>query len=431
MYTEENEKRGFPLRDFLLKLLLVIIFVLLLVWLLPKVIIPKLPESNQLSALTSQIFADNLDRMKDAAQSYYTNERLPQIIGEKDTMTLREMIAEKLVVPFVDKNGKACDVDKSYVSIEKLEDEYLMKVFLSCSEEEDYILVHMGCYDYCDSDLCQKKEEEVVVTQTKPEPVTPKPIPDTPNDPTNPEPEPVLEYLYEYKKAETKTLSKWGEWSNWIRYVDADGIQAITCNENDFSCLRQVKVKTQREKVGTYQKAYVQERTIQEEVGRYTEYWCEEYAYVKYGDTVYATTGGEFVSQGIDLYTTAPNDTATTYYVFRGVSWEGCDETCQTLPKFKYEKYVYTGTMVETTGNENYTVSCAVKGEREVTVYANKTIAQKAYREEPAYADIKYYSEQLRTIITTGNAETKWSSSANDQSLINQGFYYTGNKKQK
>ena len=33
MYTEEYEHKGFPFKDFLIKLILVIIFVLLLVWL--------------------------------------------------------------------------------------------------------------------------------------------------------------------------------------------------------------------------------------------------------------------------------------------------------------------------------------------------------------------------------------------------------------
>ena len=85
MYTEEYENRGFPFRDFLLKLILIIIFVFLLVWLLPKFIKPQVVEncdnSNSISkevlALSAQIFADNINTMKEAAISYYTDERLP------------------------------------------------------------------------------------------------------------------------------------------------------------------------------------------------------------------------------------------------------------------------------------------------------------------------------------------------------------------
>ena len=74
MYNEEYENRGFPFRDFLLKLILIIIFVFLLCWLLPKFIAPTIVNENNttvdVSALTSQIFADNLERMKEAAIRY-------------------------------------------------------------------------------------------------------------------------------------------------------------------------------------------------------------------------------------------------------------------------------------------------------------------------------------------------------------------------
>ena len=144
MYTEEYEKRTFPIRDFILKLILILIIVFLLIWLLPKFLKPNTSSVQDLSPLTAQIFADNLERMKEAAVSYYTDERLPKNVGDSDNMTLRDMIGKKLLVPFVDKNGKACEVDESYVKITKMDDEYLMKVNLKCSDDEDYILVHMG-----------------------------------------------------------------------------------------------------------------------------------------------------------------------------------------------------------------------------------------------------------------------------------------------
>ena len=181
MYTEEYERRGFPFRDFILKLILVIIFVFLLVWLLPKFITPTVNyntkgykncpastcDTSGINALTSQIFADNLERMKDAAISYYTDERLPKEVGESDKMTLSDMIGKKIIIALIDKNNKACDVEKSYVKITKMNDEYLLKVNLKDSEKEDYILVHLGCYTYCDSYLCQKQGTNVAVKGSK------------------------------------------------------------------------------------------------------------------------------------------------------------------------------------------------------------------------------------------------------------------------
>ena len=173
MYADEYERRGFPIKDFLLKLLLVVIFVALLCWLLPKFIKPTIVNECQhsgssasvcdtsgLDALTSQIFADNLEKMKDAAISYYTDDRLPQNVGDSESMTLSDMIGKHLIVPLIDKNNKACDVTASYVKITKNDDEYIMKVNLKDSEKEDYILVHLGCYTYCDSYICEKKESK-------------------------------------------------------------------------------------------------------------------------------------------------------------------------------------------------------------------------------------------------------------------------------
>ena len=175
MYTDEG--RGFPLGNLLAKLFLVIIFVLLLVWLLPKFMVPAITksindncngsDSTAIKALTSQIFADNLERMKDAAISYYTDERLPKNTGDSSKMTLSDMIGKKLIIPLIDKNNKAVDVEKSYVKITKTYEDYILKVNIKDSEKEDYILVHLGCYNYCNTYICEKKTQNGVVKGSK------------------------------------------------------------------------------------------------------------------------------------------------------------------------------------------------------------------------------------------------------------------------
>ena len=200
MYTEEYEKRGFPIKNFLMKLVLVVIFVLLLVWLLPKFITSNVQTENKsscngsstcdlsgLNALTSQIFADNLARMRDAAITYYTADRLPAEVGESQQMTLSDMIGKKLIVPLIDKNNKAVDVEKSYVKITKMNDEYLLKVNIKDSEKEDYILVHLGCYAYCESYVCQKQNTNTAPKQSVVNPVVPvDPTPSHPSTPSKP-----------------------------------------------------------------------------------------------------------------------------------------------------------------------------------------------------------------------------------------------------
>lgn len=177
MYTEE--RKGNLLKQFLMRLILIIIFVLLLIWLVPWPNMDSYIEA--LNPLKSQIFNANIQEMKDAAILYYTEERLPQDVGDTKTLTLQQMLDLKLLVPFVDKDGNSCDVTKSYVTIEKQETEYLLKVNLKCGEEEDYILVHIGCYAYCTSYVCEKAEDEPVkpgdiirptATPTSPAPTT-------------------------------------------------------------------------------------------------------------------------------------------------------------------------------------------------------------------------------------------------------------------
>ena len=180
-----EENRRFSLTDLFIKIILVIVFVLFAVWLLS---LSNKGVSNSLDVLTDNIFAENIDRMKEVGKEYFTTERLPKKIGEIETITLKEMYEKKLILEVKDKNGNACDAEDSYVSIEKMENEYQMKVNLECGEEEDYIIVIMGCYDYCDTDICEKKEEEV-----------------------------VKEIEYQYKKTTGGRWTDYGKWSEWSK----------------------------------------------------------------------------------------------------------------------------------------------------------------------------------------------------------------------
>ena len=99
------------------------------------------------------------------------------------------MYDEKLILEIKDKYGNACSATNSYVSIEKMDNEYQMKVYLECGEESDYIIVIMGCYTYCESDICERR---------------------TPTDTAK-------EVEYEYKKTTGGKWSDWGNWSEWSR----------------------------------------------------------------------------------------------------------------------------------------------------------------------------------------------------------------------
>lgn len=139
-----EEVRGMTLKDVLIRLVLIVIFIFLLIWLFPM---------PNLKPLNNQIFTDNILIMKDVAKSYYTIERLPKELNGKVRMTLREMLDQKFTLELMDSNGNYCNAENSYIEITKLENEYVIKTYLSCSDKEDYVIEHYGCYDIC-GDKC-------------------------------------------------------------------------------------------------------------------------------------------------------------------------------------------------------------------------------------------------------------------------------------
>ena len=117
------------------------------------------------------------------------------------------MYDKNLILEVKDKNGNACSAKNSYVSVEKMETEYQMKVYLECGNESNYIKVPMGCYNYCSTDICEKKS----------------------NDNGNS----AIEY--QYSKTTGGSWTGYGNWSEWSK-------TAVT-NTN----YRQVDTKTVRE----------------------------------------------------------------------------------------------------------------------------------------------------------------------------------------
>ena len=148
MYTEEYEKRGFPIY-FLVKIIIVGLFVVGVVWFITKFISNGENRSgiykntSNVEALSSQIFINNLERMKNAAIDYYDDNRLPKEDKDFSTITLKEMIDKKLIITLIDKNNKPCDIEKSYASVTREEGIYILKVNLKDSEKEDYILIDL------------------------------------------------------------------------------------------------------------------------------------------------------------------------------------------------------------------------------------------------------------------------------------------------
>lgn len=188
MYTDNEQRTGIPLKTFIISLILIIIFILLLMWLIPM---PKNSNNNNnctnngngtcegIDGLTNRIFNANVQEMKNAAIFYFTTDKLPKNEGDSVKLTLQEMLDLKLLLPFTDKDGNSCSTEESYVLLTKRKDSYELKVNLKCNDEEDYILVTLGCYSYCTTAVCEKQDPTKPTNPTNPS---------KPTNPSNPQP---------------------------------------------------------------------------------------------------------------------------------------------------------------------------------------------------------------------------------------------------
>ena len=148
MYDEENVtyRIGINWKDIIIKVIMLAVFLFLLIWLFPKA---------DLDGLYNKVYTDNIATMKDAAKSYYTVDRLPKTVGESKSMSLKDMIDNKMVIRFTDKNGEYCDETSSKVEVTKTSNNtYVLKVQLSCGGQSDYILETIGCTSVCENGNC-------------------------------------------------------------------------------------------------------------------------------------------------------------------------------------------------------------------------------------------------------------------------------------
>ena len=145
MYSNEK-KNGFSVLDLLVKIIFAAIFIFILVWLFQK----KIPNVN-MTPFYSNVYRENIKYMQEAGENYFTTDKLPSTAGESVKLTLAEMESLNLILPFVDKDGKSCDKNNSYVSITKLDGDlgYELKTNLVCGKESSFTTKTLGCHVYC------------------------------------------------------------------------------------------------------------------------------------------------------------------------------------------------------------------------------------------------------------------------------------------
>lgn len=227
-----NGENRFSIREIVLVFLFIALFVFILVWLFPTKGYMKAfdfagnntennektnDKDNQFIGLNSMLFNQNLTQMKEAAILYFTTPRLPQNIGDTKKLTLGEMLDMHLVTNIVDMSGNTCDRDASYVLLTKLKDEYTLKVNLKCGDTEEYIIVYIGCYSYCEGDVCQSRTKQVIASS------------------------PSLKKAYE---CEYRLNGRWTDWSKWSAWQTEKPKESSTVQVDKKDIVKGGKTKT-------------------------------------------------------------------------------------------------------------------------------------------------------------------------------------------
>ncbi len=472
MYTEDYKREDFPYKNFLLKFVIIIIVVSILVCIVTAV--TKNNKEIEPEGYVDEVFSKNLEKMKEKALKFYNEDNIPKDVEKSSKLTLEKMISSKIITPIKDKDNKLCNTNKSYVKLTKKENEYQLKVNLVCDEEEDYIITHLNNNSYCSTTyLCENKSNDVedsdkeelsieeqdddtesnLLTSSKTTTKQNKNISISKTkkvrktkvtskkstgqiivtDTTN-------KYLYEYKKISNTVFSNWSLWNNWTT-TDCN-TKEINCDEKDITCVRELKRLDRKEKLNIYN-TYTSTKSSLKNNSTIKTSVCSNYDYIKIDNEIYQLNNsndyrqinnitkntknnvGSWIYNGRASYDTPPTDTYNVHYILVDADYSNCSNTCNKLPKYIYDKYTYNNSLIKVS---NYT--CNKNKTFEISIYnrVNETIT--FGRNEELYGTVCYKSERTRDVISNSTNNIKWSK-YNDKRLLNDGYYYTGNKKKK
>lgn len=408
---------------------------LFIVWIVPQFINHNKQNNSQVSLIKKTDIESDFTKLKQTALKYYEENVVPVNVDETTKSSLKELLDKKLI-----KNmNTSYNKKKSYIKLTKQDEDFLLEIKLvkdDVTKKKEY---HVNNYSYCTSTyLCEKEdimdlnpsldssdEEETAEVEN-----TESGDSDTEN------------YKYEYSKTENGKLS---DWSSWSQYVKTSCTTAtVTCKGDDFNCLSETKLYNRKEKLGATTKQYNTSRNSYTFIRQENIKGCPNYDYAKINNVYYKTASsnqftsigtfstasptnhGAWIYLGRKTYQTPPSDSIKTRYVF--VDSERYCENCSSSPSYTYDMYQFNSNLQIV---NNINAECPKqKNQRNIPTYNISYQSVSVNRTETLYGTVCYKSERTRKITKQGKTKTTWSN-YNDGKLLNDGYTYTGNKKER
>lgn len=180
---------------------------------------------QDIDSLYGMPVAANMASFKQNILDYYANKLGTEKVDM--TVTLQELY-DKHFLDQLNLNGIECDSEKSKAVVTKKSGEYKVDVILSCGVDLK-MHTYIGDYDYCEDDgLCEKKIDEkkaeglseVDIPSGNGDPAQPEtPVqPETPEKPQEPiATEPSKYIYYEYVLKPNESIGEYSNWSDWSK----------------------------------------------------------------------------------------------------------------------------------------------------------------------------------------------------------------------
>ena len=376
MYTEDYNDSNYSLRSLILKVFLILTIIIILIWIVPKFLSYKKKDTQtkEKTVISAKISNKEINNLEQAGLKYFNNNNIPTDNNTSKKVTLKEL-KENNVVGNIKNGNTVCDINKSYVKLTKTENDYTMKSYLRCASSTKYSIKHINKYDYCkDTTLCEKQNIEEST-----------PIEDNKNK----------ESKIDDNKEKPKTLSEFSKWEDYTK-TSCD-TKEITCDINDTNCLKEVKIYTRKEIVGTKTTPLSTEHTALKYINTQQKTVCNNYNYIVISNVIFRTQGNydEILSLG---------KTSTNSWTYRG------QISTDTTPSFGgNEYYKYVGTKDNIHYYDSYKYNYSMERVTSYTSGCNNTAVKKVnfynvYKqketyniEENVYATACYQSTRTRT----------------------------------